>query len=234
MGLSTQRILLAGATGLVGGLVAREILASPGFSGQLVAPVRRALELSDPRLVAAVCDFATPEADRDLTSTMRDAHALPLDAYVCCLGTTLRAAGSREAFLAVDRELVIRLANLSRELGASRAVLVSSVGASRQSGNFYLRVKGEVEDALERAGFTRLDLLQPGLLIGPRAERRPAEAIAQRLAPLADPLLLGGLRRYRSIPARSVARAIVALLGQSGPGVFTHTHDAIAAQAAQA
>ncbi len=233
MGLNAQRILLAGATGLVGGLVASEVLASPGFSGKLVAPGRRALALSDPRLVAAVCDFAAPEADRDLAAAMRNAHALPLDAYVCCLGTTLRAAGSREAFLAVDRELVIRLAQLARELGASRAVLVSSVGASRQSGNFYLRVKGEVEDALERAGFSRLDLLQPGLLIGPRAERRPAEAIAQRFAPLADPLLFGGLRRYRSIPVLSVARAIVALLEETGSGVFTHTHDAIMARGAR-
>jgi uncharacterized protein YbjT (DUF2867 family) len=154
------------------------------------------------------------------------AGARPLDAYVCCLGTTLRAAGSRAAFIAVDRDLALRLAQLARGLGARHAVLVSSVGASRQSGTFYLRVKGEVEDAMASLGFERLDILQPGLLVGPRRERRPAEALAQRLVPLADPLLLGRLRDYRSIPATVVADAIVALLDDGGaaarPAIHTH------------
>jgi uncharacterized protein YbjT (DUF2867 family) len=221
------RILLAGATGLVGSRVLQALLAAPGFTGCVVAPTRRALGLEDPRLLAPVCDFNAVAADAELAAATRAANAVPLDAYVCCLGTTLRAAGSREAFLAVDRELVRRLAELARGLGARHAIVVSSVGASRQSGNFYLRVKGEVEDALEHMGFSRLDILQPGLLIGPRSERRPAEAIAQRLAPLADALLPGRLRRYRSLDADVVARAIVRLLGETAPGVFAHTHDAI-------
>ncbi len=228
-----QRILLAGGTGLVGGLVARDLLAASSFSGVLLAPARRDIGRVDPRLVAPVLDFNAPGADGELAAAARVAHAVPLDAYVSCLGTTLRAAGSREAFLAVDRELVLRLAQLARGLGASRAILVSSVGASRQSGNFYLRVKGEVEDAMERLGFARLDILQPGLLIGTRSERRPAEALAQRFAPLGNALLRGGLRRYRSLEADAVARAIVALLGESAPGVFSHTHDAIVEQAAR-
>jgi uncharacterized protein YbjT (DUF2867 family) len=99
---------------------------------------------------------------------------------------------------------------------------VSSVGASRQSGNFYLRVKGEVEDALERIGFARVDLIQPGLLIGPRSERRPAEKLFQALAPASNLLLQGTLRRYRSIGADEVAGAIVQLLGEDAPGVFSH------------
>lgn len=231
MTLQGERILLAGATGLVGSRVLRDILAAPGFKGRLVAPTRRALGVDDARLVAPVCDFSASAMDGDLAAAMRAAHAVPLDAFVCCLGTTLRAAGSREAFLAVDRELVRRLAELARGLGARHAIVVSSVGASRQSGNFYLRVKGEVEDTLEGMGFSRLDLLQPGLLIGPRSERRPAEAIAQRLAPLADALLVGKLRRYRSLDAGQVAAGIVRLLGESAPGVFAHTHDAIEALA---
>lgn len=216
-----------GGTGLVGGHVARDLLAAPGFTGFLVAPSRRQLGLADPRLLAPVCDFTTPAADAVLAGAMRAAHAVPLDAFVSCMGTTQRAAGSREAFLAVDRELVLRLAQLARGMGARHAILVSSVGASRQSGNFYLRVKGEVEDAMERLGFARLDVLQPGLLIGSRGERRPAEALAQRFAPLANVLLAGKLRPYRSVQADTVARAIVALLGDSAPGVFSHTHDAI-------
>jgi hypothetical protein len=87
---------------------------------------------------------------------------------------------------------------------------------------------------MARIGFARLDLLQPGLLIGPRSERRPAEALAQRFAPLADPLLPGRLRRYRSLPAGGLADAIVAQLGDAGaaPGEHVHTFDALRALAA--
>jgi len=227
MALSGLRVLLAGGTGLVGGLSIAALLARRGFAGCVVAPVRRPLAVADPRLVAPVCDFAVAGADEALAAAVAAAGAQPLDAYACCLGTTLRAAGSREAFIAVDRDLVLRLAQLAHGLGARHAVLVSSVGASRQSGNFYLRVKGEVEDAMARIGFDRVDILQPGLLIGPRSERRTGEALAQRLAPLADPLLRGRLRDYRSIPADVVADAIVALLevGAAGePREVTHTH----------
>jgi uncharacterized protein YbjT (DUF2867 family) len=230
MALSGQRVLLAGATGLVGGLALDAVLARRDFHGRVVAPVRRPLAppeaRPDARLVAPVCDFGATGADEQLAAAVDAAGARPLDAYVCCLGTTLRAAGSRAAFIAVDRDLVLRLAQLARGLGARHAVLVSSVGASRQSGTFYLRVKGEVEDAMASLGFERLDILQPGLLVGPRRERRPAEALAQRLVPLADPLLLGRLRDYRSIPATVVAGAIVALLDDGGaaarPAIHTH------------
>jgi uncharacterized protein YbjT (DUF2867 family) len=234
MALSRLRVLLAGATGLVGGLGVAALLARRDFAGCVIAPVRRPLSLSDPRLVAPVCDFAAAGVDDALAAAVDAADARPLDAYVSCLGTTLRAAGSREAFLAVDRDLVLHLAQLAHGLGARHAVLVSSVGASRQSGNFYLRVKGEVEDAMARVGFDRLDILQPGLLIGPRSERRTGEALAQRLAPLADPLLRGRLRDYRSIPAGVVADAIVALLDAGAAGGVreaTHAHAALRALA---
>jgi uncharacterized protein YbjT (DUF2867 family) len=226
-------ILLAGATGLVGGLALHRLLA-PGFRGIVAAPTRRATGVADPRHVEIVCDLSADDAEARIAEALRAAGALPLDAFVCALGTTLRAAGSRAAFIAVDRDLVLRLARLAHAQGARHAVLVSSVGASRQSGNFYLRVKGEVEDAVERLGFARVDILQPGLLIGPRSARRPAEALAQRAAPLADLLLHGRLRRYRSLDAAEVAAAAVALLGEREPGIFTHEHQAIRALAARA
>jgi uncharacterized protein YbjT (DUF2867 family) len=226
-------ILLAGATGLVGGLVLRRLLASD-FTGTVVAPSRRATGLDDPRLLDLPCDFSADGVEARIVEALRARDALPLDAFVCALGTTLRAAGSRAAFIAVDRDLVLRLATFAYAQGARRAVLVSSVGASRQSGNFYLRVKGEVEDAVEAIGFSRVDTLQPGLLLGPRETRRPAEALAQRAAPLADLLLHGRLRRYRSIDADAVAAAAIALLGERGPGIFSHEHEAIRALAARA
>ena len=229
MGVTTQGILLAGATGLVGRLTLRALLDDDGFAGMIFAPVRRELELHDPRLLAVRTEFGTAGAEAGIVDAI-EAH-LPkrVDAFVSCLGTTLRAAGSREAFIAVDRDLVLRLAQLAFDQGAQHAVLMSSVGASRQSGNFYLRVKGEVEDAMARIGFTRLDIIQPGLLIGAREQRRPAEALAQSLVPLANRALLGKLSRFRSIDADRVARAIVALLEQSSAGEVTYQYSGIQA-----
>jgi uncharacterized protein YbjT (DUF2867 family) len=232
VGLSGRDLLLAGATGLVGGLLLRQLLAHEEFDGTIYAPVRRGLEVSDPRLLALRTDFASGSGDLQLASAIDSRAARPLHAYVSCLGTTIRAAGSREAFIAVDRDLVLRTAQLAYDHGARHAVLVSSVGASRQSGNFYLRVKGEVEDAVEKFGFTRLDLIQPGLLLGERHERRPAERWMQKLAPAGNLLMQGGLKPYRSIPADDVAAAIVGLLMQDAKGVFSHRYASLRALAA--
>jgi len=234
VGLNGRELLLAGATGLVGGLLLRRLLAARDFEGTIYAPVRRELGIDDPRLVPLVTDFAPGTLDAQLTTAIRGRTARPLDAYVSCLGTTIRAAGSQEAFIAVDRDLVLRTAQLAYEKGARHAVMVSSVGASRQSGNFYLRIKGEVEDALEKIGFTRLDLVQPGLLIGERAQRRPVEQLMQKLAPAGNVLMQGVLSRYRSIPADLVAAAIQSVLELEAPGVFTHRYASLRELAASA
>jgi len=231
VGLSGRDLLLAGATGLVGGLVLRGLLARREFDGRIYAPVRRDPGISDARLVLLRTDFEPGSGDLQLAAEIEARAARPLQAYVSCLGTTIRAAGSPEAFVAVDRDLVLRTAQLARDHGARHAVLVSSVGASRQSGNFYLRVKGEVEDALERIGFERLDIVQPGLLLGERNERRPAERLMQKLAPVGNALMQGSLQRYRSIPASDVATAILRLLAQDEPGVFSHPYPSLHALA---
>ena len=222
-------ILLAGATGLVGNRVLRRLLDWPGATGTVVAPVRRPLTLVHPRLRAPVLDFALGE--EDFARALEAAEPGRFDVFACCLGTTLRAAGSREAFIAVDRELALRMSRIARARGARHAILVSSVGASRQSGNFYLRVKGEVEDAFEQSGYARLDILRPSLLLGARAERRPAEALAQRLAPAANWLLHGRLKPYRAVDADVLAQAVVALALRQEEGVFAHGYADIVAAA---
>ena len=227
MGVTEARVLLAGASGLVGGLVLRELLRDSSFQGRVIAPTRRGLPIKDSRLQAPIVDFGSPESNQLIQQAINQFADGKIDAYVCCLGSTIKAAGSREAFITIDRELVLQIAQLARGAAASHAILVSSAGASRQSGNFYLRIKGEVEDAMERQGFQRLDLLQPGLLLGARERRRPAEALFQRLAPLVNVAMAGRLRPYRAIPADSLARAIVRLLAMQDAGVFSHTYDAI-------
>ncbi|MCX7033715.1 MAG: NAD(P)H-binding protein [Arenimonas sp.] len=222
-------VLLAGASGLVGQQVLSKLLAQAD-GPRVLAPVRHELSPRSPRLVTAVSGLS-PADDAALSAQLRQASPT-VDAYVCCLGTTLKKAGSREAFLAVDRDLVLRLAAIARDLGARQAIVVSSVGASAQSGNFYLRVKGETERALNEMGFDRVDLLRPGLLLGERDESRPGEAIARALTPFTNPLLRGPLRRYRGIAASDVAAAAVALLGRDEPGRFAHEYADLVALAA--
>ncbi|PZO10951.1 MAG: NAD-dependent dehydratase [Lysobacteraceae bacterium] len=222
-------VLLAGASGLVGSSVLDRLLLQAG-GPRVLAPVRRPIDARSARLMAPVSSLSA-DADPDLLERLR--HESPaIDAYVCCLGTTIKSSGSREAFLAVDRELVLRLAAMARELGARQAILVSSVGASAQSGNFYLRVKGETERALAEMGFDRVDLLRPGLLLGDRSESRPGEAVARALTPFTNPFLRGPLRRYRGIAAGDVAAAAVALLGRGEPGRHVHENQALMALAA--
>lgn len=222
-------VLLAGASGLVGRHVLARLL-SQAAGPRVLAPVRRQLSVRSNRLVTVVSELAAAD-EASLTEQLRGA-APAVEAYICCLGSTIRKAGSREAFLAVDRDLVLRLAGIARELGARQAIVVSSVGASAQSGNFYLRVKGETERALNDMGFERVDLLRPGLLLGEREESRPGEAIARALTPFTNPLMRGPLRRYRGIAASDVAAAAVALLGRDEPGHFAHENAGLVALAA--
>jgi uncharacterized protein YbjT (DUF2867 family) len=225
--VTSSVVLLAGASGLVGGHVLARLLAKPR-GPRVLAPVRRALATTHPRLDAVVADLGSAGKDADLQKRLRS-HSAKVDLFVCCLGTTLKAAGSREAFVAVDRELVLRMAAIARDLGARRAVLVSSVGASAQSGNFYLRVKGETERGVAALGFDRVDLLRPGLLLGERGESRPAERLARAAAPVFNVLLPGRLERYRAISADTVAAAAVALLSVRGKGTHVHEYASLVA-----
>ena len=219
--MSAPAVLLAGASGLVGSHVLDRLL-SQTSGPRVLAPVRRALPVTSERLFAPVSSLS-PDDDGPLTERLAQT-APTVSAYVCCLGTTIKTAGSREAFLAVDRDLVLRLAAIAHGLGARQAIMVSSVGASAQSGNFYLRVKGETERALGDMGFDRVDLLRPGLLLGNRSESRPGEAMARAVSPLTNGLLRGPLRRYRAIGADRVAAAAVALLGEETAGRFVHEY----------
>jgi uncharacterized protein YbjT (DUF2867 family) len=144
----------------------------------------------------------------------------------------MKTAGSKDAFRAVDFGLVSYLASAAHQAGARHMIAVTSVGASASANNFYLRTKGEAEAAIMQTGFDRVDFLRPGLLTGgERPESRPGESIASLLAPLTDILMLGGLSRYRSIPARIVAQAAANLALTGGDGRHIHENESIRALA---
>lgn len=149
------------------------------------------------------------------------------DAVICALGTTWRKAGADEAaFRAVDQDLVLGLAHAAREAGAKTFVLVSSTGADPAAKTLYLRVKAEVEAQITRIGFSRLDILRPGLLRGPReGDRRVLERLGIVLSPLTDALLQGSRRGFRSIDARTVAAAALQCAMEKARGRFVHDND---------
>lgn len=207
------RICLVGATGLIG---SRLIAVSVGrHDVRLVAVSRREVPLpKGARMEVLVAD----------TSGWADAIAATnAKVLVCALGTTWRNAGKDEAaFRGVDHDLVLACAQAAKAAGIPHFIVVSSAGASRHARSFYLRVKAETEDALMKLHFRRLDILRPGLLVGPRAERRPLERLAMLASPIADRLMLGGAARFRSIRADLLAQAIVGLSREKAGGRFVH------------
>lgn len=206
-----SRALLVGGTGLVGNLIADRLL---GDCRQVHAFVRRATGREDP----AWHEHLAPAADWPAL-----ARGIEGDVAISALGTTYRAAGSEQAFRKVDFDMVVDFAAAARAAGVRRMILVSSVGADARSRAFYLRVKGEVEDAVTSLGFDRLDIVRPGLLRGERGgDRRLKERLAIAISPAIDLLLRGRLDRYAAIDAATVADAIVVLAGERNPGRYIH------------
>lgn len=203
-GISMTRILLAGATGLVGEAALRGALASARVE-QVVAPTRRPLP-PHPKLVNPVVDFDALPADADWWR---------VDAVACALGTTIRDAGSQEAFRRVDHDYPLAIARHAHAHGAMAFALVSAMGADARSRIFYSRTKGEVEEALAGIGFTSLTLLRPGLLGGERRQHRGGERLALRVMGALDGVLPA---RYRVVPASRVADALLGAALEASPG----------------
>jgi uncharacterized protein YbjT (DUF2867 family) len=206
-----MRIVLIGATGLVGRLLLPRLAAA----GHEVHALQRHAAADSP--VGATVHVAEAEEWPALVTQLAP------EAAVSALGTTMRRAGSEAAFAAVDRDMVLDFAAAARAAGASRFATVSSAGADPASRNFYLRLKGEVEQALRALAYPRLDIFRPGLLRGPRGnDRRLGERIGIAVSPLVNLLLRGPLGRYAAIDATQVATAICDSMRDRAPGVFVH------------
>jgi len=192
------RIVIAGASGLIGRQAA-EMLAASG--AEVHAFLRKSPEA---KISGMVVHIGQGDEWPQMISGLNP------DVAISCLGTTMRIAGSQAAFRAVDHDLLLAFATAARATGATQMIAVSSVGASAKSGSFYLRTKGEAEKALSNIGFERLDIIRPGLLTGgERSDRRLGESLGIMLAPLTDLLMVGSFSRYRSTPASKVAKDIV-------------------------
>jgi len=199
-------LLLAGATGLVGGGALAEALADARVS-RLVAPTRRPLP-PHPKLLNPIVDSA---------SLPRDAAWWQVDGAICALGTTRALAGSAAAFRAIDLDFALAIATLVRAGGATRFALTSSLGADPRSRLLYPRTKGELEDAVRRLDFAALTIVRPGFLGGQRDELRVFERITGTILRVAAPLLPAGARI-------SPAATVAALLVEAAIGAGAGTH----------
>jgi len=210
--------LIAGASGLVGRSLLDQLLAAPEYD-RVVALGRGRLDVTHPKLEQAVVDFAALD---------QAVAGLRCDDAFCCLGTTIRQAGSRENFRAVDHAAVLAFAWAARRHGAQRFFMVSALGADPGSRVFYSRVKGETEEALLVLDFATLAIFRPSLLLGARARPRFGERVMAALLWLAEPMLLGRLRKYRAIQAGTVARAMLrSSFGRGGQGLLIYPSDEI-------
>ena len=204
-----MRLLLAGGTGLIGGKVLR-------------------LGLNDGHEITTVGRRPAGMASSEIVSSFDDLPRLPpADIAICALGTTIRQAGSQAAFRAIDEEAVVSFAAAAKAANVDHFLVVTAVGANPDASVFYSRVKGHAEQRLGNLGFRRLDIIRPGLLLGDRTERRPIEALLQRIAPATDRLMQGKWRRYRSVRATDVAQCLLRLTANNEPGVYTHHFDDI-------
>jgi len=196
--------LLAGASGLIG----RELLAAWTGPDPIHALVRTPMTAPSALVQVQVVSF------RKLPPLPRAEEAY------CCLGTTLAAAGSKEAFRTVDMDAVLLFARAAQAAGVRRLAVVSSLGANARSSNFYSRVKGEMENALATCKFDSLVLVRPSLLIGDRESLGQAPRFGERVAvALARPLSPFIPARWRPIHAARVARAMLRALADARPGV---------------
>jgi uncharacterized protein YbjT (DUF2867 family) len=211
-----MKLLIAGATGLVGGHALTLALNDPRFTA-IVAPTRRALGLAPrpAKLDNPTIDFAKLPGDL----------FAGVDAVACAIGTTIKKAGSKERFREIDKDLVVSLATAAHRAGVRRFAYVSSVGASTKSGTFYLRMKGETEAALSALGFESLTLLRPSFLGGERDESRPMERLGLGVA---RALSFAIPKRYRVVPAEAVARAMLESLVTGAAGQTVLESEAIA------
>ena len=206
--------LVAGATGLVGSHVLDLLLDDQHWS-HVITVGRRITARQHAKLEQRVRDLGQLETMSDLPR---------VDDLFCCLGTTIKQAGSQPAFRQVDYDFVVGLANAGLRAGATQFLLVSAIGADPASRVFYSRVKGETETAIRGLPYQAVQIFRPSLLLGERPEFRLGERIAMLAAPVLAPLLFSRLRRYRPIQAATVARAMVTIAHDAprGPNVFEY------------
>lgn len=211
------KIVIAGSTGLVGSELLKLAIADPEVS-EIVSLVRRPSGIKNPKVKEEIVDYDHLEKHR---------AAISGDAVFCCLGTTIKKAGTKENFRKVDFDYPLELAKITKEKDIPQFNIITAMGADANSSIFYNKVKGEVENAISRLGIKNLNVFRPSLLMGNRKENRTGEKVGIVLAKFVNPFMVGGLRKYRGIKAHDVAKAMLSQAKQLRDGHYVLTSDKI-------
>jgi nucleoside-diphosphate-sugar epimerase len=191
-----------GATGLVGSELTVELLKGSEYD-KIIIVTRKELHDLNPKLEQIILP--------DFSGLLQLQDKLASETYFCCIGTTIKIAGTQDAFKKVDYGIPVSIAQLARDLNVANLVIISSIGADSGSPNFYLRTKGEMENEVKRIYSGNLKIVRPSLLMGKRMEYRFAEKFAVFFMKTMGWLFIGPLKKYRGINAADVARAMIRL-----------------------
>lgn len=213
--MEKRNALIAGATGLVGNSLLKQLLADDLYEKVLVL-VRRPMDIQNPKLTQQTIDFDRVESFEP---------GLAINDVFCALGTTIKTAGSQDAFYKVDYTYVVKLGKWGEAHGVKKFMIVSAMGANAKSGIFYNRVKGEMESAVSRLNIPQIQVFRPSLLMGDRKEKRTGEKIAQAVMGGLGFLFVGPLLKYKGIHADLVAAAMIKTAKQDLAGFKIYESD---------
>ncbi|MEQ9367032.1 MAG: oxidoreductase [Leptospirales bacterium] len=226
----SKKALLLGATGLIGGHVLNYLLADETYD-QVATIGRRKIEREDRKLAQHVADLesilALSPKDKDAGAAGELLTAFAAHDIFCTLGTTMKKAGSKAAFENVDYHYPLKAAELGVARGARQFLIVTALGADANSSIYYNQVKGRLERALTQHQFHAIHIFQPSLLTGERDESRLGEDIGKVVGGVLGLAMIGPLKKYKPIPGRTVARAMLAAARKSDSGVHTYESDTI-------
>ncbi len=206
--------MVFGATGLIGSHVVDLLLNAQEYDKVIVIS-RRPAGYDHPKIENKIIDFS----EKSLKKTGR------ADIVFCCLGTTIKKAGSKEKFRYVDYHLPLEIAKHCATESIPRLVVVSSIGATTETKNFYLLTKGEMERDVLKQQIPYITFVRPSLLLGSRKEFRFGEEAGKLLAKVLSPLMIGGLKKYKAIHANKVARAMLLIGKSENPGRIFENHE---------
>ncbi len=213
----SKRAILLGASGLIGSNLLELLLANDEFSTVTIL-VRRPLGIKSPKLIEIVTDFS------DLT-TLKE--IITGDIVFSCLGSTKSKTPDLSEYRRIDHDIPVQIAEYASENNIEQFHLISSLGANPKASNFYSKMKGETEEDIKKTGIPSIYIYQPSLLRGKRKEKRFFEQLALQVTKVIDPLLIGSLKKYRSIEIEKIAQAMVNQSLKHQKGIFTYQSDQI-------
>ena len=207
---------VVGATGLIGGLLLEELLNDPYFDTIRIL-IRRPLEITHAKLEKKIVDF---DDNDSLLVALSNSNVV-----FCSIGTTQKKVkGDKEAYRKIDFDIPVKLARFSKMVGCEKFILVSSVGANSKGDNFYIKLKGEVEDVIKTISLRSLHIMRPSFLIGERKEFRMGEVIGKPLMQIFSFLIP---KKYKAIQAKDVAKAMVTIAKKNDEGISSYEYEQI-------